>query len=379
MPSLIGTKSNQVPTVGDLGTMAFREQDQFYSSQQTMGFKNRIINGAMVIDQRNAGASVSIAAGESPYALDRFRIGNITDGAVTINQDSSAPAGFVKSLKVTVTTQDSSLSSTQSFNCLHYIEGTNISDLGWGTANAQPVTVSFWVNSSVTGPLGGSLRNSASNRSYPFSYVINSANTWEYKTVTIAGDTSGTWLTNTEIGIQVNFCLGAGSDRSGTAGAWNSNNNTSATGATSVVGTNGATFYITGVQLEKGSTATSFDYRPYGTELNLCLRYFNRFGASSSDYAFGIGFRDATSTISLSNQMPVPLRATPSVSFNGTVYTIGGGQFLSLTSPTAIIMSVNNLIVRIKATTSATITNSNTSFSFYTGGIADYVDYNSEL
>ena len=377
MPSLIGNNPNQVPSNGDLGTMAFREQDQFYSSQQTMGFKNRIINGAMVIDQRNAGASVTTTAG---YTLDRWLAYEGTDGAISIQQVTDAPSSFSFSLKVTTTTADASLVATQYCYLEHRIEGFNTADFAWGTSNAQPVTLSLQVKSSLTGAFGGVVMNSANNRCYPFTYTINSANTWEQKSITISGDTTGTWVGATNgIGLRVIFGLGMGSTYSGTAGSWQASEFYSATGATSVIGTLNATWQVTGVQLEKGSTATSFDYRPYGTELNLCLRYFNRFGASSSDYAFGIGFRDATSTISLSNQMPVPLRATPSVSFNGTVYTIGGGQFLSLTSPASIIMSVNNLIVRFKATTSATITNSETSFSFYTGGISDYVDYNSEL
>jgi hypothetical protein len=343
------------------------------------GMKNRIINGAMMIDQRNAGASVTVTG--FGYTLDRYFANASQSSKYTVQRNAGSvtpPVGFTNYYGVT-SSSAYSISSSDYFLIAQLIEGYNCADLAWGTANAKTVTLSFWVRSSLTGTFGGSIQNAAADRSYPFTYTISAANTWEQKSVTIAGDTSGTWLTSNLTGMFVGFGLGVGSTYSATAGAWTAGNYASATGATSVVGTNGATFYITGVQLEKGSTATSFDYRPYGTELQLCQRYFNRFGASSSDYAFGIGFRDGTSTISLSNQMPVPLRATPSVSFNGTVYTIGGGQFLSLTSPASIIMSVNNLIVRFKATTSATITNSNTSFSFYTGGISDYVDYNSEL
>jgi hypothetical protein len=241
----------------------------------SLGFKNRIINGDMRIDQRNAGASVTVNSTLQFFPVDRwFGIGQSTDGVFTLQQDSSAPEGFVNSVKATVTTADTSLAAGQSYTFQHRIEGYNIADLGWGTANAKTVTLSFWVRSSLTGTFGGSLRNSAGNRSYPFSYTILSANTWEQKSVTIAGDTTGTWLVDNGIGIGVIFSLGSGTDRSGTAGAWATGDFRSVTGAVSVIGTLNATWQITGVQLEKGSTATSFDYRPYGTELALCQRYY---------------------------------------------------------------------------------------------------------
>ena len=191
------------------------------------------------------------------------------------------------------------------------IEGFNVADLGWGSASARTVTVSFWVRSSLTGLFGGSFVNSAFNRSYPFSYTISAANTWEYKTIVVAGDTSGTWVTDNGVGIRVIFSLGAGSSYSGTAGAWSGSYLPSATGATSVVGTNGATFYITGVQLEAGTVATPFERRSYGQELALCQRYFQPIGtgfsgrcSSSSGVEFSVGYR-------------VPMRANATVSLAG--------------------------------------------------------------
>ena len=240
------------------------------SNAQYYGFKNRIINGAMVIAQRGTAA----VTGSGEFPVDRFLVGNTTDGAFSAQQDSSAPAGFINSVKLTTTTADATLTTTQNLNSQHRIEGTNVADLGWGTANAKTVTLSFWVRSSLTGTFGGALKNSAENRSYPFTYSISVADTWEYKTITITGDTSGTWLTTNGIGIIISFGLGAGPDRSGTAGAWNSNNNASATSAVSVIGTLSATWYVTGVQLEVGSVATSFDFRSIGTELALCQRYY---------------------------------------------------------------------------------------------------------
>jgi len=239
---------------------------------QLAGTRNRIINGDMRIDQRNAGASVAITTAGN-YTVDRWS-GNATQNSkYTVQQDASTPADFTSSLKST-SSSSYSVTSSDIFWLAQAIEGLNTSDLAWGSASAKSVTLSFWVRSSLTGTFGGALRNSAGNRSYPFSYTISTANTWEYKTVSIDGDTSGTWLSTNGIGINLNFGLGVGSTYSGTAGAWAAANYISATGATSVVGTNGATFYITGVQLEPGSVATPFERRSYGQELALCQRYY---------------------------------------------------------------------------------------------------------
>ena len=240
------------------------------------GFKNRIINGDMKIDQRNAGASVSNNVTGTQYSLDRWLIYGNNSSKFTVQRNAGSvtpPAGFSNYLGVT-STAETTVGSGDIYEFIQHIEGFNTADLAWGTANAQTVTLSFWVRSSLTGTFGGALQNSGSTRSYPFSFTISSANTWEYKTITIAGDTTGTWLTNNGTGISLVFSLGMGSTYSSTAGSWQAGLFLSPTGATSVVGTNGATFYITGVQLEKGDTATSFDYRPYGTELALCQRYF---------------------------------------------------------------------------------------------------------
>jgi hypothetical protein len=160
------------------------------------------------------------------------------------------------------------------------------------------------------------LRNDAGNRSYPFSFTVSSANTWTAVSITIAGDTTGTWLTTNGTGINLSFGLGIGSTYSGTANAWAGANYISATGATSVVGTNGATFYITGVQLEKGTQATAFDYRPYGLELALCQRYFYRWDINNL-YAQP-GWAVASNDVSTRWFMPVTMRAAPTATVTGT-------------------------------------------------------------
>jgi hypothetical protein len=241
--------------------------------------RNRIINGDMRIDQRNAGASVTASTtGNEIYTLDRWSYFASQASKFSVQQNAAAvtpPAGFTNYLGIT-SSSAYSITSSDWFTIKQSIEGFNGSDLGWGTANAKTVTLSFWVRSSLTGTFGGSVRNSLGNRSYPFSYSIPVANTWTLISITIAGDTSGTWATDNTTFAQIFFGLGVGSSNSGTAGAWAASGFGSATGATSVVGTNGATFYITGVQLEQGSTATPFERRLYNQELANCQRYFEK-------------------------------------------------------------------------------------------------------
>jgi hypothetical protein len=284
------------------------------------GFKNRIINGAMVIDQRNAGASVSLTASVSSFTLDRFRSDNSTDGAFTVQRVTDAPTGFVNSMKYTVTTADTSLSTNQYLGLNHFIEGFNTADLMWGTANAKTITVSFWVKSSITGNYPIAFDNNAGDRFYIGQYTISVAGTWEYKTVTIAGDISGTWLTNNDRGVSVRWWLGSGTGSEGTINSWQTGAKYTFSGAASVIGTINATWQITGVQLEVGSTATSFDYRPYGTELALCQRYCHAF----SSYSFG-RTRDADSFFNGNVTLGTTMRAAPTLR-SGATYTVNTGS-----------------------------------------------------
>lgn len=278
------------------------------SSSNTFGFKNRIINGGMVIDQRNAGASVTPTVNQT-YIVDRWKAWLNVSSKFSVQQNAGSitpPAGFINYLGVTSLSSYSIASSE--FTALgQSIEGLNCADLAWGTASAKTVTLSFQVYSSLTGTFGGSLCNNAGSRSYPFTYSITSSNTWTSVSVQIPGDTSGTWLKDNSTGINLFLSLGAGSTWTGAAGSWAGAYYLNATGATSVVGTNGATFYITGVQLEVGSQATSFDFRSYGQELALCQRYYYKGSLS------GGGCTNSTSASYPAVAYPTQMRTAPTI------------------------------------------------------------------
>ena len=297
--------------------------------------KNRIINGAMVIDQRNAGASVTPTSTLDGYPVDRFFVTVSQNSKLTTQQNAGSvtpPIGFSNYLGVT-SSSAYTLGATDYFAIRQYIEGFNTADLQWGTVNAKTVTLSFQVYSSLTGTFGGAISNSAFNRSYPFTYTVSSANTWTAVSVTIAGDTSGTWVGATNgIGIRVQFGLGVGSTYSGTAGAWAGSLYISATGATSVVGTSGATFYITGVQLEVGSSATGFEYVNYQTSLANCQRYYIKYGGDQVYEHMASGMGIAGTQAQCDTPVPVPMRTTPSSSISTLALNDGVGSLITITS-----------------------------------------------
>lgn len=314
-----------------------------------VGMRNRIINGDMRIDQRNAGASVTAStAGGFIYTLDRWNYYAGQASKFTVQQNAGSvtpPVGYSNYLGVTSSSAYSVVAG-DIFSINQPIEGFNTADLGWGTSSASTVTLSFWVRSSLTGTFGGAVLNSTYNRSYPFTYTVNAANTWEQKTVTIAGDTTGTWVGATNsVGMRISFSLGTGSTYNGTAGSWSGSQYWSATGATSVVGTSGATFYITGVQLEKGSTATSFDYRPYGTELALCQRYLPAFSGNGNWFGTGAGY--TSTTVFCTAPFPVTTRVAP------TGVTISSGSHFNVTDFTSIATALSSTSINSAGTSSA--------------------------
>lgn len=303
------------------------------------GFKNRVINGDMRIAQRTAGPATPTNGYNTVdrwsywgSASSKFSQQQYTNNTET-GYATRVAAGFQSYLGNSVTSAVS-IGSGDYFFLQHCIEGYNFADFAFGTSNAKTLTLSFWVYSSLTGTFGGSFQNNAQDRSYPFSYTISSANTWTYITVTATGDISGTWLTNNSVGLIINFGLGMGSARSSTAGSWQAGGYFSSTGAVSVVGTNSATFHVTGVQLEKGSTATAFDYRDFGRELIMCMRYYTKFGGTSSGEALAVGMvNDAPTAAWFVVKYPITMRAAPTLAYS-SIYVTNQANYNS--SPTSI-------------------------------------------
>jgi hypothetical protein len=340
-----GTVGATTPSTGAFTTLSVNSNN--ISADNSLGFRNRIINGDMRIDQRNAGASVTVnTTGSTVFPVDRFFGSGMTSaGVFTLQRSTTAPTGFTNSMIATVTTADSSIAASDLYYVTQIIEGFNVADLGFGSASAKTVTLSFWVRSSVTGTFSGALVNSAYNRSYPFTYTISSANTFEYKTITITGDTSGTWLTDNGIGLRVYWNLGSGVDNTGTAGAWTGAGNVGADSTVALISTINATFYLSGVQLEVGSVATPFERRDYGRELALCQRYYEKTynqgdvpGAGSPTAGALIGIAASTTNIAAQWSFKQAKRATPTLtlySYNNTAgsWANSGNTDFAVTQP----------------------------------------------
>ena len=348
-------------------------------------FRNRIINGAMVIDQRNAGASVTP---NGSYTLDRWRSYNTQTSKFTVQQNAGSvtpPVGFKNYLGVT-SSSAYSVTSSDYFGMFQPIEGFNFADMGWGTANAKTVTLSFWAYSSLTGTFGGALNNATFDRSYPFAYTITTANTWQQVSITIAGDTSGTWVGATNgVGVYVIFGLGAGSTVSSTAGAWASGFFVSATGATSVVGTSGATFYITGVQLEVGSSATGFEYRQYQQELALCQRYCQYISGTGAYCNYGIGFCYTTVAGTFDIPFVTSMRTAPSVTTTATAsnYAIYTGSNSIIACSTLPVIDANSYnssnSIRVTAGVASGLTAGNGGLLLSNNNTTSYILLSAEL
>jgi hypothetical protein len=318
------------------------------------GMKNRIINGNMVVDQRNAGAAVTIST-SGVYALDRWKNRANGGGAFSVQQSSTAPAGFNTAAVYTVTTVDSSIAAGDNYYVFQDIEGYNVADLGFGTANAQTITMSFWVRSSVTGTYSVFLSNGTTyDRGYVATYTINAANTYEYKTVTIAGDTTGTWGKTNGGGLSAGFNLGAGTTYQTTAGAWGSAFVQATSGTTQWISNAGATFYITGVQLERGSNATSFEFIDYGRQLAQCQRYFISYGGVTQYERIAVGVCNTTTTASCMTFLPVPMRIAPTLTYAATWGVYEGSNVYTVTS--IAVDHPSNLVFNASYTVAAGLT-----------------------
>jgi len=306
----------------------------------TVQFRNRIINGDMRIDQRNAGSIVSTGSG---YNVDRWTLARSSTAVVSAQQITGpTQLGFQKAIELKVTTS-TTLSTSQFYLLDHRIEGLNASDLNWGTSSGSSVTLSFWANPSLTGIYNVALRNTSLNRSYITETTLT-ANTWQYVAITIPPETSGTWFVTNAIGIFISIILGCGSSLQNTRNSWIVGTGplsigyiASSSSVTNFLATVNNTFKLTGVQLEKGSKATPFEFRPFAAELQLCQRYFMK--TYNYDVIPGtIGFPGAIGGFSPAISYmwcftcPTALRTNPSTitayaAMTGTMhkYNLGGG------------------------------------------------------
>ena len=297
--------------------------------------RNLIINGAMLVDQRNSGSSYTIT-GDTQYTLDRWVARTYGgSGRFSVQQDGSSPDSINPSAKLTVTTTDTPGINGYAFS--QRVEGYSFSSLAYGSSSAKAATISFWVRSSITGTYCFSVRNSDASRSYIAEYSISSANTWEYKTITIPGATDGTWLTTNGVGAYLEWNLGAQTSKEATAGSWQSGNYHATSSQVDWIATSGATFYITGVQLEVGSVATPFEHRSYGEELARCQRYYVAMGPQGkTDYVneIGVGYCESSSVARGYVQFPTTMRSNPTVTSSQLeIRTITGFQ-RNINSPT---------------------------------------------
>jgi hypothetical protein len=315
-------------------------------------FKNKVINGAMTISQYNGTTSVTPASG-NVYLLDRWAVFSTTASKFTFQQNAGGvtpPAGFSNYLGITSTSAYTLV--TDNFFLFQRIEANNLLGTNWGTANATPLTLSFWVYSSLTGTFAGGLQNGAQNRSFPFTYTVTNANTWQQITLAVPADTTGGPYTGTSSGFQINLGFGNNTATGTPTGAWQAGNSYTASSGVSVVSTNGATFYVTGVQLEVGSSATGFDYRSYGTELLLCQRYFSTtytagtaLGSASSPNARTAYCLDNTSPTRswfINCNFPVPMRILPTTTIYNFVTGATGSVYEYSSGVTRTVSSINN-------------------------------------
>jgi len=289
-------------------------------------FRNLIINGACLVNQHSNASAVT-----SGYPIDRVHIEGFTGGGTgTGQQVSDGPSGFIKSLKVTVTGTDTSLAASDYYTLRHIIEGQNVAFLGFGASGGTSVTLSFWVKSSVTGTFCASLGNGSNNRTMPKEYSISSANTWEKKSLTFPADTTGTWGTDEGRGFSVRWCMGVGSARTGTADTYNASEAHGTSNQTNLFATNGATFQITGLQLEAGSIATDFEHKKYADELQHCKRYYQSLG-SGSNVVIRNAIKNNGDRI-MGPLLPVSMRATPTCTSAANLVEFSSGTNRSVSS-----------------------------------------------
>ena len=285
--------------------------------------KNLIINGAMQIAQR--GTSTTGVTGSNYYTCDRYKTILTGLGTWTVEQSTDAPDGFSNSLKHSCTTADASPAAADILYLSQIIESQNLQQVAKGTASAKSLTCSFWVKSNKTGTYIVGLQEFQNTRYIANSYTINAANTWEKKTITFAGDTTGTLANDNSAGLYLQFYLGSGSDySSGTlATSWESTVNVNrAVGQVNLADSTSNYINITGVQLEVGDTATEFEHRPYGTELQLCQRYYFSIADDKNIYGGDWGSNGFVFSF-----FPVEMRTMPTFTYVALRTPLAGSGF----------------------------------------------------
>jgi len=295
-----------------------------------VNFKNIIINGDMSIAQR--GTSTASVSSAGYYSIDRWRVNGQTFGAWTQSQSTDVPTGqgFTKSFKMDCTTANGSLSSNSFSIISQRIEGQNLQYIKKGTANAESLTLSFWVKSNKTGTYIAEIFDEDNTRQISKSYTIDSANTWEKKTITFAGDTTGTLDNDNARSLEIDFWLLAGTDfTSGTLNtSWNSNTNTNrAIGQVNLADSTANEWLITGVQLEAGTTASDFEFLPYDVNLRRCQRYFQKITGF-------VGYGISSTVFQASYSFPTPMRANPSASQSAVLNISDGASNFAQSSAT---------------------------------------------
>ena len=340
-------------------------------SQSALSNRNLIINGAMQVWQRGTGSTA--VGSTNTYHADRWLAREDSDGSLTTEQSTDAPANFKYSNKVTVTSADTSIGAAQKCYFSQRVEGTVFDSLGFGTSAAKTTTLSFYVKSSLTGTFSGSLTNDNNNRSYPYEYTISSANTWERKSVTFPGDTTGTWDTGSSDWLELYWDLGIGSNFEGSAGAWVAAQDFGTSGSTKLIGTNGATWLISGVQWEQGETATPFEHRSFGDELASCQRYYYQMAKVSAGAEVVIAGATSGGT-NFSAYMPLVMRSAPTITWPTSSGVRQGNQAFNVSSWQSIHHPDGTFTLNSTLASSATANTASFAYSFQNN-----ISFDSEL
>jgi len=320
------TKAAELAKIGEVAT-----------NGQIGGRRNMVINGAMQIDQR--GATVTA----SGYSVDQFKITKtaMDDLVIAVTQDTDTPSEFTTALKLAVTTEEDAQAVDELLDIRHIIEAQNLQHLEFGTSTAKKLTLSFWVRSSTTGKYSLLFLLDDDTRSNLQSYTISTADTWEYKTITIDGDTTGVIDNDNGIGMSIIWTLSAGTNFTGTPhtgwGAYSATEDHAHSDMVDFAAVDDGTFHITGVQMEVGSVATPFEHRSFGEELALCQRYFYRDQNTTAEYKRYVVMNVDTATAARGNYfLPVPMRVHPALTVVGQLSSYSGGTIRNLSTGLAI-------------------------------------------